>query len=331
MSRSLIDSFEEKLHFAGHETFPLRYGWLKKAYDAVRHEEESGEIPGSIFNSDRAIAEFGVGRNMVFSMRHWSLATGVLVSEDIPGDRSAKIATGEVGHLLFGEGLDPYLEHPGSLWLLHWMLASKPGRATAWHWAFNEFFEPSFDRELLRRRLAQRCEELFEAGRLGMGRTTSASTIKRDVECLIRTYFSGTKGSRRAPEDSIECPLAELGLIQAAGVGELYRFRRGPKASLPDEVFLFAVLDFWKSVCPDRRSFSVEFLTFEKGSPGQVFLLDEEAVADRLARLESLSQEGLRWDESSGMRQLYMHDVSKLNRLDILREMYLRDMRAIAA
>ena len=331
MARSIIDSSDEKLHFAGHETFPLRYGWLKKAYDAVRCEELAGEIPGSIFNDERSIAEFGVGRNMVLSMKHWALATAVLSAEDVPGERNSRISTGPVGQLLFGEGLDLYLEHPGSLWLLHWMLASKPGRATTWHWAFNEFHEPSFDRELMRRRLAQRCDELFEAGRLGKGRATSGTTIKRDVECLIRTYFSGSKGSRRAPEDSIECPLAELGLIQMAGLGELYRFRRGPRASLPDEVFLFAVVDFWKSLHPERRSFSVEFLTFEGGSPGQVFLLDEEAVADRLARLEPLSSEKLRWDESSGMRQLYMHGADELEGWEVLRDMYRRDMQALAA
>lgn len=331
MAFSLLDSSEEKLHFAGHETFPLRYGWLKKAYDAIRIEEESDKILGSIFNDERSIAEFGVGRNMVLSIKHWSLATDVLSAEDIPGERNTRISTGRIGQLLFGESLDPYLEHPGSLWLLHWMLASKPGRATAWHWAFNEFFEPSFDRELLRRRLTQRCEELHEAGRFGKSRAISGSTIKRDVECLIRTYFSGAKGSRRAPEDSIECPLAELGLIQVAGVGDLYRFRRGPKASLPDEVFLFALLDFWERVCSERRSFSVEFLTFERGSPGQVFLLDEEAIADRLARLETLTHGGLQWDESSGMRQLYLQKAEKIDRWEILRMMYRRDIQAIAA
>ncbi|TCJ41263.1 DUF4007 family protein [Parafrankia sp. BMG5.11] len=331
MPRSIIDATEDKLHFAGHETFPLRYGWLKKAYDAVDAEQKAGLVPGSIFNDDKSIAVFGVGRNMVLSMKHWAIATGVLSSQDVKGERNARISTGPVGDLLFGHALDPYLEHPGSLWLLHWTLASKPGRATAWHWAFNEFHEPSFDRELLRRRLTQRCEKLAESGRLGSGRAVSGSTIKRDVECLIRTYFAGSKGSRRAPEDSIECPLAELGLVQAAGLGDLYRFRRGPKASLPDEVFLFAVLEFWESFYPGRRSFSVEFLTFERGSPGQVFLLDEDGVAGRLARLESLSGEKLRWDESSGMRQLYMHEPEGLSRWDVLRQMYQHDMRAIAA
>ncbi len=53
MAKSIIDSSEEKLHFAGHETFPLRYGWLKKAYAAVVEEEKSGISPGSIFNDEK--------------------------------------------------------------------------------------------------------------------------------------------------------------------------------------------------------------------------------------------------------------------------------------
>jgi Protein of unknown function (DUF4007) len=331
MARSLLDNSESRLQFAGHETFPLRYGWLKKAYDAVDQEERSGHLGGAAFNDDASIAMFGVGRNMVISIRHWGIATDVLLSEDRPGERATRITTGRLGGLLFGEGVDPYLEHPGSLWLLHWMLAGKPGRATVWHWAFNEFHEPTFDRELMRRRLQRRCEELSESGRLGRGRNISDITIRRDVECLIRTYFAAPSGARRAPEDSMESPLAELGLIQKAGVGELYRFRRGPKASLPDEVFLFALADFWNTYFPGRRSFSVDFLTFERGSPGQVFLLDEEAVAERLVRLDALTDGALRWDESSGMRQLYAHQLDRVDPWAMLRSMYARDLGALAA
>ena len=32
------DNYHPQL--SGHETFPIRYGWLKKAYDAVRDTEE---------------------------------------------------------------------------------------------------------------------------------------------------------------------------------------------------------------------------------------------------------------------------------------------------
>ena len=331
MPRSLLDSPDARFQFAGHETFPLRYGWLKKAYDGVLADEKKGLPGGSIFNDEAAIADFGVGKNMVLSLRHWAIATDILCAQESKGERAARITTGRLGQFLFGDRADAYLEHPASLWLLHWMLAAKPGRATTWHWAFNEFHEPAFDRELMRRRLQRRCDELSEAGRLGRDRKISDVTLRRDVECLVRTYYASPMGQKRAPEDSLECPLAELGLIQKAGVGDLYRFRRGPKSSLPDEVFLFALIDFWRTYFPGRRSFSVDFLTFERGSPGQVFLLDEETVAERLVRMDALTEGALRWDESTGMRQLYAHHLEVLDPWAFLKRLYERDLGAMAA
>ena len=332
MTRSLFDNADTRIQFAGHETFPLRYGWLKKAYDAVKTTHGSNpEGTGTIFSEDISIARFGVGRNMVLSMRHWGLATGVLKTVDIPGTRIPRIEPGPTGDLLFGWSADPHLEHPASLWLLHWMLASRPGRAAAWHWTFNEFHEPTFDRELMSRRLIRRWHELQEAGRLPRERTLSDVTIRRDVECLIRTYHAAPASGRRAPEDSIESPLAELGLIQKAGLGELFRFRRGPKPSLPDEVFLFALAEFWRTHYEARRSFSVDFLTYERGSPGMVFLLDEDSVAERLSRLDDLTHGALTWDESSGMRQIYAPKLESLDGWAVLKGLYSRDLTAAAA
>lgn len=332
MARSLFDKADARIQFAGHETFPLRYGWLKKAYDAVKSTHATNpEATSTIFSDDASIARFGVGRNMVLSMRHWALATGVLVNVDVPGARIPRIEPGPMGDLLFGWGADPHLEHPASLWLLHWMLASRPGRAAAWHWAFNEFHEPTFDRELMSRRLIRRWHELQEAGRLPRERTLSDVTIRRDVECLIRTYHAAPPSGRRAPEDSIESPLAELGLIQKAGLGELFRFRRGPKPSLPDEVFLFALAEFWRTHYEARRSFSVDFLTYERGSPGLVFLLDENSVAERLSRLDDLTHGALTWDESSGMRQIYAPKLESLDGRVVLEALYARDLASAAA
>lgn len=332
MARSLFDNAEARIQFAGHETFPLRYGWLKKAYDAVKSIHGTDpELTAAIFSDEVSIARFGVGRNMVLSIRHWSIATSVLANVDVPGARSSRIEPGPLGDLLFDAGADPHLEHPGSLWILHWMLTSRPGRAAAWHWAFNEFHEPTFDRDLMTRRLVRRCLEFRETGRLPRERSVSDVTIRRDVECLIRTYHAVPASGRRAPEDSIESPLAELGLIQKAGLGELYRFRRGPKPSLPDEIFLFALLEFWRLHYPSRRSFSVDFLTYERGSPGLVFLLDEDSVAERLSRLDDLTHGALSWDESSGMRQIYGVRLDMLDGWKVLQEMYARDMILVTA
>jgi hypothetical protein len=329
MPRSLFDTDGARLQLAGHETFPLRYGWLKKAYDrAVEAMNDPSEALINIFADEDAIARFGVGRNMVLSMRHWSLATGVLKLGDSTSSRVPKSVPAELGDFLFGQDHDVHLEHPASLWLIHWNLASVPGRAGAWHWAFNEFNESTFDRELMAQRLSRRCRELHEAGR--MDRIASEVSLKRDVECLVRTYYAAPATGRRAPEDSIESPLAELGLIQRAALGDYFRFKRGAKPSLPDEVFLFALVDFWRNHFPGRKSFSVDLLTYERGAPGLVFLLDEDSVAERLARMEVLTAGALTWDESSGMRQIYAQRLDEIDPYQTLAHLYRRDMRLAA-
>lgn len=331
MARSLLDDERYKLQFAGHETFPLRYGWLNKAYDQVKRVlgDENGDT-NTIFTDENAISLFGVGKNMVVSMRHWALASGVIhIGEAEDGARAGRLMPTEFGKMLLEES-DPYLEHPASLWLIHWHLAARPGRATTWYWAFNELNEPSIDRELLTDRLSRRIAGLRESGRMKESRIT-ATTIRRDIECFVRTYLTRPVSGRAVQEDNLESPLSELALIQPVGVGSAFRFRRGPKPTLPDEVFLYGLLAFWRQLYPTRREFSVEAIAHEPGGPGRVFLLDEESVADRLASAADLTHGAIRWDESTGMRQVYAHDLDAIVPLELLRPLYRGTLTARAA
>ena len=55
--------------FSGHETFPLRYAWLKQVFDAV-NGRAGDSFNRRVFVDDDAISKFGVGKNMVGSMRY---------------------------------------------------------------------------------------------------------------------------------------------------------------------------------------------------------------------------------------------------------------------
>lgn len=297
--KSLLDRPDANLQFAGHETFPCRYGWLKKSFDAIclAEDEEARRIA---FVPDHAIAEFGVGKNMVASMRHWALAFGILETSGGRG-KAGDMCVTSFGRTIFEEG-DPYLERPGSLWALHWRLVSGPGRATAWYYAFNEFNDSIFTKDSLASKLMTRIDDLRDSGRLAGGRV-ARRTVERDVECLIRTYLPKA-GARAKAEDSLECPFAELGLLASLpGVGAV-QFRRGPKPTLPDEVFIYALIEFWREHLPSRGSLTIETVTHEPGSPGRAFLLDEDSVVERLERIETLGPNLLSWDESSGLRQV---------------------------
>lgn len=280
--------------FSGHETFPLRYGWLKKAFERVAETEHDHNNKSLCWGED-AIAKFGVGKNMVASIRHW--ATNCDIIEE--SDKEDTVKTTTLGQKLFGnngiKGIDPYMEHPATLWLIHWKLAAQP-KKTTWFWAFGHYPAVAFSRSQFVQRI----------GRLAQDRAwprVSNTTIKNDVACFIRTYAARQPTGRTGHDDALESPLTELGLIKTIGEKDGFRFVRGPKATLTDGMFVYALLDFW-SRYSDSSTLSFEALTYEPGGPGRVFALEENDVVDRLTALEDITSGKLRWSEAAGLKQV---------------------------
>lgn len=283
--------------FSGHETFPLRQLWLRKAYDAV--SDRGSEDPKSIFSDDEAIVRFGVGKNMVTSIRFW--ATACKVIEESGGNYVAS----NLAEMLFNPqtGLDPYCEKPATTWLMHWMLASTPEKTTTWYYLFNHVVRQVFDRESVVEALTGMIAE--------HGLRISLATLKRDVECCIRSYVPRLGGE--TPEEMSEPLLGELGLLQQNAKGS-FEFRRGYKRTLPDGVFAYALLDYWQRLEHAGSVMGFDRVAHDYGSPGRVFKLDENAVADRLMALERLSHSQIQWTEQAGIRQVTrtgaaLHDI----------------------
>ena len=289
--------------FSGHETFPLRYGWLKKAFDRVAETEDQPENRTACWDED-AIARFGVGKNMVASMRHWAKAVGV-----VKEPRINSVRTTELGRLLFSPtGLDPYMEHPATLWLIHWQLAAREDKTT-WFWAFNHYPAITFERDSLIKRLDRLAKDCSWS-------PVSNTTIRNDVACFIRTYVAKPVSNKTGHDDALESPLTELGLIKAVGKKDGFRFVRGPKTTLGDGIFTGALLDFW-SRYSSAATLSFEAIAHAPGGPGRVFLFDENDVADRLTALEDITHGALRWSETAGLKQVVrnidIHDKSVLS------------------
>ena len=283
-----------RAQFSGHHTFPLRHLWLKKAYDQVGAAKNSS-TPKSLFTDPKAIVTFGVGKNMVGAIRHWALACRVL-EED-----GNCFRTTPIGDFLFADeyGVDPFLEAPATLWLLHWMMAGTPERTTTWFYVFNHLTLQTFDHDGIAASLRDYCDQqnLILKSRI----RASNATIKRDVECFVRSYVPTKQG--KFSDDLFEPALVPLGLIRAVG-NRSFQFRRGAKPTLPDGVFLFALHDFWSYYAPKRKTLSVEAIAFEPGSPGRVFKLDENALVDRLARIEESSNRCYVWTDTAGIRNV---------------------------
>jgi hypothetical protein len=294
--------------FSGHETFPFRFAWMKKGLDALVDDD-------AIFTQEDAMTRLGVGRNMVRSIRTWCLAAEVI--EEYQRDllsRMPSLRPSELGlKLLSDEGWDPYLEDPATLWLLHWKIASNARRATTWFWTFSYVFEPEFTRESL---LAALQHWVDTAG----WKRIAPSSLKRDVDCFLRTYVPSRHSQGSVMEDTLDCPLVELNLIREAGDRQTFQFNRGSQQDLPTGILVYATLDYWRRAAPDAETISLHDLAYHPGSPGRLFQIDEDSLAARYEQLEEWTGRKVTYGETAGLKQLYRR--REVAPLDVLEKTY---------
>jgi hypothetical protein len=248
--------------FSGHESFACRYGWLPKLYEAVAAN------PTLFEDDENAIVTLGIGKNMVRSIRFWGHAFGVLQ------DAGGRTLLTEFARSLLDpdHGKDPYLEEAGSLWRLHWNVTTHSNLA-AWATAFLE----TQDIEVTKQRFA----ELLRQRALQYRAALSSGTISQHIEIFLHTYDASSRALEGAVlEDTLRCPLQELGLLEVVepmGTPTI-RFHRGPKPGIDFQAFAYALGDFWKTTDVHSDTLSLRSLMLHKKGPGTVFRLDEASV-----------------------------------------------------
>lgn len=308
--------------FARHETFHPRYGWFRKAFEAA------SDNPGAFTNPD-ATVELGVGKNMVKAIRFWGMAAKLI--HDDPkslNKRASGVIPTPFGQQLFGdEGRwDPYMEDPGTLWLLHWKLLSPRCLLPVWWVAFNDFHAVEFDVEEL---------ELACEGRIGAAsdwKRPHRTSLRKDVTALLRTYAPAERHARSSIDDILDCPLRELGLISRSQATGKYRFALGTKPTLPSAIVAYAILDYTAYSEPGAKTVLLGRMADEPGAPGRAFGLAEAELADALQpAVEFLAGGRLTLNAPAGAAQLaWKSNPSKLAN-DILDSYFLADIDTVRA
>jgi len=310
MKQTDLNLSKDKPQFSGHETFPLRQLWLKKAYERVTESLAIGpKNARSLFSNEDAIVKFGVGKNMVSAIRHWALACEIIAENDEFG----YVAT-PLGEMLFGsKGIDPFQEHPTTAWLIHWKLAGEGKRSTTWRWLFNYVLEQTLDTESLLINLKNFVKD--------SNYKISPTSLKRDIECCLRSYVP--RSSEDSPEEISDSVLGELSLINQTSRGH-FEFSRGNKKSLQDGLFAYALINFWESHSPGTGTLSFESIAHEYGSPGRVFKLDEATVIDRVQGLNEATKGKLNWSDTAGMKQVSRKfDLTETDKFNFLASAYV--------
>jgi len=253
-----------------------------------------------VFTREESLAALGVGKNMVRSIRHWCLATGLAEESNGMGLAHPLKPTELAKKIIIGKGWDPYFEHVGSLWLLHWQLTNNLVRGFIWNLIFSSYIETEFTKKQLQSFLERQIEHAEIK--------TTSGTIEREVDCCLRTYVPSIRFKPGIiSEESLDCPLAELDIIRYIAEDNVYRFNIGSKASLPVGIFGYALLQYLPSVVTSRRTVAIDECVYRHGSPGLVFKLDENSVVEYLETLEETTDGKIRLQETAGLRQIYLH------------------------
>ena len=278
-------------YFGRHETFAPRYGWLKKAIDAVAEDP-------SIFSAADAPVRLGVGKNMVKAIRYWAYAFKLIEPIEHPRRRGEAVAyqPTPLGRAIFNEdGIDPYVENTATLWFLHWVLHVAPCYAPVWWVLLHELGPRPFhvdDAVAAVKRYAQ-CVE-WRAG--------TDRTIRRDVQCFLQMY-SALPIKRANMEDELASMFRNLGLVhQHSNEQGEYIFNYTDKITLPSELVAFCCIEYLR-----RRggamTITLPELVSEPGSPGVVFKLTVTSLATALSKVSTISK-GIKVVDQAGSLQM---------------------------
>lgn len=261
------------MKFRAHDTFFIRKGWLSKGMKYVH-----GKPDVFVDKNENPMDVLGIGSNMVKALRYWLQTVG-LTSEPHSGRRVQRFT--ELGASIFEH--DRFIEEMGTLYLLQYRLASNKEDATAWYYFFNEFAMSEFSKED------------FVAGLQNyvlMNDATASIALRSlndDFTCIVNTYMPKYKNgiSKGNPENNIDCPFGDLGLIDI-----LSKTRRTYKKTIPtvSSISPWIAMAVIQDQACGRKEISLNELLTAPCNIGKVFNLDAISMLDLLRNVERLGE-----------------------------------------
>ncbi len=259
------------MKFKAHETFFIRKGWLSKGMKNIIQKPDL-----FVDKNINPMDVLGLGSNMVKSLRYWLQVSGL--TEEYIQDKKHLQRLTDFGNCIYKN--DKYLEESGTLQLIQYKLASNKDDLTSWYFFFNKFTYPEFTREDFVRVLQNFVKE-------NGGDSKSETSFSGDFDCIINTYLPRykTKQAEVDPENNIDCPLGEIGLI------DIVSKKRGGvtyKKSIPliSSFNKWIVLAVIADNSNNKTELSLNDLLIGEKNIGRVFNLDSVSMLELLHKIE---------------------------------------------
>lgn len=279
-----------KFRVQGHEKFPLRDGWINKGLK---------EIPKNprVFLNKEGPDIFGIGNNMVKSLRYWMKAFGLI--DEVAGVGANLTSMAEI---IAEEDL--YLEDNFTLWVLHSFIARNKEEATSWYMYFNKCDSEDLTKEQIEKILFREVTKYVE------GQKFAENSVKNDVDVLLAMYSKS--GKSEDPEDKNISPFSELHIVK--NNDGKYSKNHPDRRTLNEWNILYELSIQLK----EREFISIDKFIHDECGLSAIYHLTSVVSNELLDRLDMMGY--IRVDRTAGLDMIYkIKDISPDN---VMREYY---------
>lgn len=272
------------LKFKKNESFYIRDGWFEKAINVIE-ECEDGINP---FSKNNGIAYFGIGSNMVKSLKYWLTAANIIKPS------STKTELTEFGELIFK--YDRYLENNFSWAFIHYFLSINYLECPIFYGTFNLDLK-SFKKG----ELSIALKSLYEID----GYEARPEYIEDDLSVFLKSYVNEEIIDN--PEDNYVCPLSSLHLLSKKGD----KYTKEKPTRIPNLYLIvyYALLNLYKN----NQSFQIEDSFDLVRSPYLIFNLDRNSY---FQLLEEMKRDNLiTINKTAGLNTVYFDKEVSLSEI----------------
>ena len=271
----MANNSKVKMRLQGHEKFALREGWLNKGLIMVDRNPTA-------FLGKNGPDIFGIGNNMVKSLRYWLKAFGLI--DEKPGKGAYLTA---IGNLILEN--DPYFEDSFTLWILHSFIAKNIEEATSWYMFFNRSGVEDLSKEQIESILVR------EITKYASGTSFSEKSVKNDLDVLLNMYSK--EKSNDDPEDKSRSPFAVLNLVK--NVDGRYSKNHPNRKIINEWVVLYEL----SNLLEDKEFISIEDAVDGEKGLSNIYQLTGIVANELLDKLDTLDY--IRINRTAGLDVIY--------------------------
>lgn len=279
-----------KIKLQGHEKFSLREGWLSKGLIMVEKNPQA-------FQGKNGPDIFGIGNNMVKSLRYWMKAFGLMEEKSLKGASLTSF-----GELIFNN--DKYFEDIFTIWLLHSHIVKKIDEATSWYMFFNRMDVEDYEKEQIQQILYREIEKY------ALRTDISSNSVKNDLDVILNMYSKSKVASD--PEDKNVSPFTQLKLLK--NVDGRYSKTHPDKKLINEWVVLYEL----SLMLEDKEFISIEDAIEGENGLSKIYQLSTVTANEFFDRLDAL--EYIRINRTAGLDVIYK--AKDFSALDIMEDYY---------